>query len=226
MRLRKCAAPNLAIQFFHFDAFGHPRTAVHLHRRVDDPLRAFGRVELGHRGGAAIVGAADVLLPRGAINQQCRRIDRRRHVGELRLSHCIVGEFGAAEPAIGRERDRFVERPPGKAERCRADRYPKQVQSLHADAEAFAGFADQRVGGNPHVVVLKARERVRSDHLDALGDAEPAASAGTMKALTGRASPRLRRCARRSRRNRRCRRSRCRSFRRPEPTRFRPAWPR
>ena len=56
---------------------------------------------------------------------------------------------------------RFVERAPGEAERRRADRHAEQVQRLHADAEALARLADDRVGGDADIVVFQARERVR-----------------------------------------------------------------
>ena len=69
-----------------------------------------------------------------------------------------------------REAQRLVERAPREAERRRADRHPEQVQGLHADAEAFAGLADDRVGGNADIVVVQPRERVRRDDLDPLGD--------------------------------------------------------
>ena len=61
-----------------------------------------------------------------------------------------------AEPAAGREVERFVERAPGEAERRRADRHPEQVQRLHADAEALARLADDRVGGHADIVDISA----------------------------------------------------------------------
>ena len=102
-----------------------------------------------------------------------------RHVGELGLRHRIVGERAVAELAGGGEGERFVERPPGEAERRRADRDPEQVQRLHRDLEAFAGLAEQLAA---HVVEFEPRERVRGDDLDALGDVRPGSSARTMKA--------------------------------------------
>ena len=114
--------------------------------------------------------AADILLPGGAVDQQRRGIDRERHVGELGLSHRIVGERAAAEPAALGEAQRLVERAPREAQRRRADRHPEQVQGLHADAEALARLADDRVGGNADIVVVQPRERVRRDDFDPLGD--------------------------------------------------------
>ena len=79
------------------------------------------------------------------------------------------------------KRQRLVQRAPGEAERRRADRHPEQVQRFHADAEAFARLADDRVGRNADVVVFEPRERMRRDDLDPLGDLRRT-SAGTMKA--------------------------------------------
>ena len=40
-------------------------------------------------------------------------------------------------------------------------------------AKALARLADDRVGGDADIVVAQARERVRRDHLDPLGDLRP-----------------------------------------------------
>ena len=119
-------------------------------------LRGFGRVELGHCGGAAVVGAALILLPRGAVDQQRRRVDGKRHVGELGLRHRIVGERTASKTPVFGEGQRFVQRAPREAERRRADRHPEQVQRLHPDAETLAGLADDRIGGDADIVVVRA----------------------------------------------------------------------
>ena len=71
---------------------------------------------------------------------------------------------------LGGEGERFVERAPGEAERRGADRDPEQVQRLHADAEALARLADDRVGGHADIVVFEPGERMRRDDLDPLGD--------------------------------------------------------
>ena len=73
---------------------------------------------------------------------------------------------------LARECERFVERAPSKAERGRADGHAEQVERLHADAEALARFADDRVGGNADIVVGEARERVGRNDLDPLGDCD------------------------------------------------------
>src|SRR6185437_10975142 len=53
-----------------------------------------------------------------------------------------------------------------------------EVQSLHADAEALARFADDGAGGDSDIVIFEAREWVRRDDLDPLLDADPARVGG------------------------------------------------
>ena len=69
----------------------------------------------------------------------------------MSASFACVTALSASVPLPSRRSDakrkRLVERAPREAERRRADRHPEQVQRLHADAEAFAGLADDRIGG-------------------------------------------------------------------------------
>ena len=67
------------------------------------------------------------------------------------------------------EGDGFVERAAGETQSRGADGDPEQVQCLHRDAEAFAGRADQLAA---NAVELEAREWVRGDHFDALGNGQ------------------------------------------------------
>ena len=99
------------------------------------------------RGGTAVIGATDVLLPSGPVDQQCRRIDGRRHVRKLCLRHRIVGELAAAETAFRREGQSLIQRSPREAERRSTDGHAEKVERFHANAETLAGLAHNRIGG-------------------------------------------------------------------------------
>ena len=80
-------------------AAAHAVAAVQLHRRVDDALRALGGVELGHRRLARDARGAHVLGPGGAIDEQRRRVDVERHVGDVALHHLQFGHRRAEQLA-------------------------------------------------------------------------------------------------------------------------------
>ena len=67
----------------------------------------------------------------------------------------------------------FVERAAGKAERRGADRRAEHVEHRHGDAEAVAGLADQRGGRHATPSKAQARQRMRRDDLEPLGDRQP-----------------------------------------------------
>ena len=137
--------PNLAIQLLDLRALGHAHAAVHLDRGIDDLLRFFGCIELGHGGGTTVVAAPLVLLPGRARNQQRGSVNRERHLGQLCLSDSIVGERARSQSPLAREIDRLNQRPSGHPQRRCADRHPKQVERAHRDLEAFAGLTDQSI---------------------------------------------------------------------------------
>jgi hypothetical protein len=69
--------------------------AVDLDRLIDDFLRVLGSKQLGHGGLTGDARRAHVLRPGGAVDEQCRRIDVERHLGDARLDHLQVGQRGA-----------------------------------------------------------------------------------------------------------------------------------
>ena len=58
----------------------------------------------------------------------------------------------------------------GEAERGGADRGAEHIERRHCDLEALARLADHSVGRHAAVVEAQPRQRMRRDHLDALGN--------------------------------------------------------
>ncbi len=86
---------------------------------------------------------AVVLGPGGAIDQQRRRIDIDRHLGDVALHHLQIGERAAEQFARSRARltvSSSARR--AKAERGGADGRAKNIERRHGDLKAFAGRAD------------------------------------------------------------------------------------
>ena len=81
-----------------------------------------------------------------------------------------VGQRAAEHRPRPRVRQRLVERAPREAERGGGDRRAKDVERAHRELEALALGAEQRVGRHAAAGELEARERMRRDHVDALGD--------------------------------------------------------
>ena len=141
----------------------------------DEPLRAVCRIS----------GAEDTTLlgycMGGAIALNVARQGEDEDFGRL-LRRQILARAGAKlldriAPLLDERADhllrlRLVERPAGEAQRRRADRDPEQGERLHADAEAFAAFAEQRIRRHPDIVVFEPGERVGRHHFDTLLDAE------------------------------------------------------
>ena len=69
-------------------------------------------------------------------------------------------------------RERLVQRAPGEAERGGADRRAEDVERRHRDLEAVAGPADAVLDRHAAGIEAQRRERMRRDHVDALGDAQ------------------------------------------------------
>ena len=59
---------------------------------IDHTLGGFRREEFGHRSFARDAWRALVFRPGSAIDQQRRRIDVERHVGEMALHHLQAPE--------------------------------------------------------------------------------------------------------------------------------------
>ena len=123
-----------------------------------------------------------ILGPGGAIDQQRGGIDLGRAVGDRGLRQLQVAERRAEQLSRRGVLDHLVQRAAREAERRGADGRAEDVERRHRDLEALARRAE--AVGHRHAarVELQRGERMRRDHVDALGDAEPGVSASTMKA--------------------------------------------
>jgi len=105
------------------------------------PQRGLGGHELCHRGlGAA--GAAGVLQVRGAVGEQARRIEARRHVGEHELDRLQLGERAPERRAPLRAGERILERGAANAEVPGGDG-DAPVEQAERLLEALVLLADQ-----------------------------------------------------------------------------------
>src|SRR5207237_6394801 len=84
-----------------------------------------------------------VAHPRRAISEERARVDRRGHVGELRLGELEIAERLPKEAPPPGVRERFVERAARKAERRGGDRGAEDIQVAHRELEALARLAKE-----------------------------------------------------------------------------------
>ena len=164
------------------DAFRHAEAAEHLHRLVDHHLGVLSGVELGHRGLAGDARRALVLGPGGPVDEQRRGVDRHRHVGERGLRHLKVAE-GRAEHDLAAARAGTASARARRANPSAAaptvERNTSRVAMATLKPSPGAPTGAKR---HPAAVELQRRERMRGDHLDALGDSSPGVPASTTKA--------------------------------------------
>ena len=86
----------------------------------DDLGGRFGGEQLGHAG-FEIAPLAAILLGGGRVDQQPRRFDPRRHVGQLDLNRLVLRDRLAERVALLRILDRLFERGPRDAQPPRRD---------------------------------------------------------------------------------------------------------
>src|SRR6202044_3001351 len=87
----------------------------------------------------------NVAAPCGAIGQERRRIDLRRHLAKRSLSKLEVSERRAKHFSALGMRKRLIERTPREAKRRRGDRGAEDVERAHGDLEAVPGAAEPAV---------------------------------------------------------------------------------
>ncbi len=145
---------------------------MQLHRRVDHALRAFGRHQLGH-GRLAGDGLALVAQPGGAVDEQRAGVHLAGHVGQLGLRERQIGQASAEHGAGLRMLHALLQRAPRKAECSGGHRSTEHVERAHRHLEALARRADHLAARHSAAVEAQARQRMRRDHLDALGNFQP-----------------------------------------------------
>jgi hypothetical protein len=69
--------------------------------------------------------------------------------------------------------DGLVQRAAGKAQRGGTDRRAENIERRHGDLEALTRTAQPVGGRHAHRVEREPRQRMRRDHVDALGHREP-----------------------------------------------------
>ena len=106
---------RVAIQPLHLVLLREPVAAVHAHRLADDLEARLGGEELRHPA-FDVRALAGILLARREVREQTRRLDLRRHVGELELDRLVLGDRDAERMTLlcirdGRARTRAGRRP-------------------------------------------------------------------------------------------------------------------
>ena len=156
---------------------------------IDDALGGFGGKELGHGGFAGEPLRARVLRPGRAIDEQARRVELGRHVGERRLRELEAGERTAELPARLHMRARFVERARRQAAGGRADAGAEEIQRAEREPHAVPLFAEPL--RRRHAAARKPQlgDRMRRRHLlparDRRGRGWPASTTNALIARFG-----------------------------------------
>src|SRR3954447_12168294 len=129
--------------------------AVDAQRLLDAEVAALGGEELRHAG-LELRALAGVLHPGGAERHQARRVDLRRHVGELELDRLVLGDRLAERLALPGVLQRELERALGDADAARGDVHAPDLERVHhlREAPAEAGLlAAEDVPGRAAVAV-------------------------------------------------------------------------
>jgi hypothetical protein len=121
-----------------------PRAAADLDRVVDDLLRALGGKALRHRGRNRQPFGALCLLPRGAVDEQTRGLEERRHTAERLPHHGHVGQPLAELLSLARVGDGFVQRARGHPACGGSNGRAEEVEGAHAELEALIERTEQR----------------------------------------------------------------------------------
>ncbi len=101
-----------------------------------------------------------------ARHQEARRIELRRHVGDRRPHHLLLGERRAELPAPSHMLDRRRQRTLRHAVRRRAHRDAEGIERLHGQLEAPAHLADHRIRRHPAPREPEPPDGVRDRHRD------------------------------------------------------------
>ena len=133
--------------------------AVDLDRLLGAADRQAPRLELRLRRRQREV-AARVLLHRRLVNEQPRRLDLGRHVGELGLDRLEARDRPAERVALAGVRERLVQRALREADAHRGDADPAAVEDLQELPQSRAAGAEQVLLRNA-AVGERQRPRVR-----------------------------------------------------------------
>src|SRR5215210_3774141 len=110
--------------------------AVDSERLLDDLLAGLRREQLGHAG-LEVRALAGVLHPGRLQREQARRLDLRRHVGELELDRLVLGDRLAEGLALLRVAQGQLERALGDPDAAGRDVDPAHLERVHHLDEAL-----------------------------------------------------------------------------------------
>src|SRR5262245_29267994 len=119
----------------------HP--AMNLQRLVDDALRGFGGVELGHRGLLFEPLLAHILEPGCLVSQQTRSFKLGCHFRELELRRLKPRQLAAELASALAVPKRFLERAPSHPGRGCGHCAAQHIQGLQGDLETCTFPAQQ-----------------------------------------------------------------------------------
>src|SRR5205814_10583888 len=131
---------------------------------VDDALRRLGRVMLCHRG-AALAGLAAIVMARGVVDEQARRLELRRHLRELELRRLEFRQRAAELPPGAAVMERLVQGSLTEADGGGADGRAERVERAKRDRHAVALAAEP--------VAVRHRAVFESDGADRVRRYEP-----------------------------------------------------
>src|SRR6185312_8562319 len=134
--------------------------AMELQRLVADPEAGIGREALGHRAAHRRVRLPGIERRSRAPHHEARRLELRRHIGELELQRLELGELAAELPALADMAERRLEAGAGAAERAGGDVEPAAIESHHRDLEPVPLGAETARDGDAAIGELDHRRRL------------------------------------------------------------------
>src|SRR5687768_358997 len=146
--------------------------AEQLESVVYHALSGLGCEHLRHRRFSGDTRGTVVARPSRAIDEQCTRVDRSRHLRNACLRELKILERLAEEPSTRNVSEGLIQRTSGEAQRRCANCGPEHVQRSQRNLETLPRLPNYAIGGNAAILESNPGERMRRERLDSLGDRE------------------------------------------------------
>ena len=119
---------------------------------------------------------ARVVAGRGRVHEQPRRLDLRRHVGELLTDRLELPQLPAEGLALARMSKRRIERGLSHPDREGPHARAEEIECSHGDLEALAHLTEHRLGLNVYAVERHRPDGMWSNELERLASETRAVS--------------------------------------------------
>ena len=139
---------------------------------IDDAPRCFRREELRFTRFAGRHCGTRVFQIGGAINQQPRRVEPRRHISKFLLDQLMLAQgFAKLQPRLCMQQT-FIQRSPRHAARCRADARAKHIERLQTETQPISLITNHVFRGDFAVLEFEFADWMWRDHFRSFSDTE------------------------------------------------------